>query len=115
MTCYLYRDANSNARQDASEPTLSEMLHAEPTAEAAAKLGEPVRLDASHGCVHLKPADIDDMVSRRFMQKDNLVIVHQYTEMRIANGKPSIGHRAPYELHFYPGLQLMCVIGVERL
>jgi hypothetical protein len=115
MTCYLYRDVNNNARQDAKEPTMSEMLHADPVGEAAAKLGDPVRLDASHGCVHLKPADIDDMISRKFMKKDNPVIVHQYTEMRISNGKPSVGHRAPYELHFYPGLQLMCVIGVEQL
>jgi len=45
----------------------------------------------------LKPADIDDMVNRTFMKKDNLITVHQYTEMRLSNGKPPIGHRAPYE------------------
>lgn len=115
MTCYIYRDQNNNARQDPGEPTMGQMLHADPEGEALEWLSEPIKLEASHGCVHLKPADIDDMVKRKFMRKNNLVIVYPYSEMRISHGRSSVSHRAPYELHLYPGLQLMCVIGVEQL
>jgi hypothetical protein len=55
------------------------------------------------------------MVKRNFMRKNNLVIVYPYSEMRISHGRSSISHRTPDELHLYPGLQLMCVIGVEQL
>ena len=115
ITCYLYRDTNNNARQDANERTLSEMLHPDPVNEARAFWEMPAKLDVSHGCVHLKPADIDDMINRKYMRKNNLVVVHPYSEMRISYGKDSSNHQPPYELHFYPGLQLMIVLGTEKL
>ncbi len=60
MTCYLYKDRNRNGKLDGQETIHGEFLHTTPETEAAHKMGERVRLEPSHGCVHLKPADIDD-------------------------------------------------------
>lgn len=71
-------------------------------------------LGESHGCIHMKPADIDDMMSRRLLKKAVLVIVHRYAESRIPFMKPKVGHAPPYEIHFYPGVRQICAVGTER-
>ena len=36
-------------------------------------------------------------------------------EVKQSYAKPKVSHGTPYEVHFYPGLLQMCVVGVERL
>jgi hypothetical protein len=115
LTVYLYRDRNNNGRLDANERIHGEFIHTTPDNEAEEALGEEVELLESHGCVHVKPGDLDDMVNRRFLRRGSVVVVHRYAESRVPYPRPKIGHGAPYEVHFYPGLLQMCVVGVERL
>jgi hypothetical protein len=115
LTVYLYRDRNNNGRMDGNERIHGEFIHTTPGNEAEEAQGDDVVLGESHGCVHVKPADLDDMVNRRFLKNGRVVVVHRYAESRIPYARPKIGHGAPYEVHFYPGLRQMCVVGVERL
>lgn len=115
LTCYLYRDLNNNGRMDGKEKIHGELIHTTPENEADDWLGMQVDLGDSHGCIHVKPADIDDMINRKFLKKGALVVVHRYDEARIPYAKPKIGHAAPYEVHFYPGMRQICAIGIERL
>jgi len=46
-------------------------------------LGDDVVLGESHGCVHVKPGDLDDMVKRRYLKNGSVVVVHRYAESRI--------------------------------
>jgi hypothetical protein len=115
MTCYLYRDTNANGRRDANEKIHGDMIHPTPGAEADVRLGKPITmLGTSHGCIHVKPGDIDDMISRKFLTRNNVVVVQPYTETRISYTKRADTHAAPYEVHFYPGLKLICILGAER-
>jgi hypothetical protein len=115
MTCYLYKDLDDNAKMDGKEKIHGEFIHTTPVDEANTRLGLAVQLGISHGCVHVKPGDIDEMIKRGFLAKNNLVIVHRYTETRVPFGRPRNSHSAPYELHFYPGLLKLWVVGVEKL
>jgi hypothetical protein len=115
MTCYLYRDLNNDGRMDGKERIHGEFIHTTPEDEANTRLGLAVQLGESHGCIHVKPGDIDEMIKRGFLAKNNVVVVHRYTEARIPFARPKNSHSAPYELHFYPGLFTVCVVGVERL
>jgi hypothetical protein len=112
LTCYMFKDSNKNRKLDAKEKIHGELIHTTPDDEASTALRNSVRLAASHGCIHIKPLDIDDMVKRSFMRKGASVVVHKYSEKHIAFRK---GHGvAPYQLHFYPGLHKISVVGNER-
>lgn len=112
LTCYMFKDTNRNGKLDGGEKIHGEFFHTTPPDEASTALGKPVRLVPSHGCVHLKPLDIDDMVKRRFMSKGTRVTVHKYVEKLVSFRKGSaIG---PYELHFYPGLHKVVVVGAGK-
>lgn len=115
MTCYLYRDLNGNRRMDGKETIHGEFIHTTPVNESEETLGLEVQLTESHGCIHVKPGDIDEMIRLRYLAKNNRVVVHRYAETRIPFAKAKISHSRPYEVHFYPGLQKMCIVGVEKL
>lgn len=74
-----------------------------------------MQLTESHGCIHVKPGDIDEMIRLRYLTKNSRVVVHRYAETRSPFAKPRISHSRPYEVHFYPGLLKMCIVGVEKL
>jgi len=79
------------------------------------RLGKPITmLGTSHGCIHVEPGDIDEMINRKFLTRNNVIVVWPYTEKRISYTKRSDMHAAPYEVHFYPGLKLICVMAAER-
>lgn len=113
LTCYMFKDRNRNGRLDrATEKIHGEFFHTTPPDEARTSLHRPVSLQPSHGCIHLKPLELDDMVRRKFMRKGARVVVHRYNELlvRYANGTGA----APYELHFYPGLHKLLIVGTGR-
>ncbi len=114
MTCYLYRDLNKNSRRDTNEPIHGEFIHTTPIDEASVRRGLAVQLVQSHGCVHVKPNDIDTMIRRGFMAKNNVVVVHRYYEVGIPFGRPTHGFHAPFELHFLPGAHRLCVVAASR-
>jgi len=115
MTCYFFKDKNQNGRLDpkAGEKISGEFFHTTPADEAATKLNVPVQLDESHGCIHLKPNDIDELIAKKYMRKGNRIVVHKYTEHSI--GYSLAPHAVPpFELHFYPALNKLVVVGTRR-
>ncbi|MCG5055453.1 MAG: L,D-transpeptidase family protein [Myxococcales bacterium] len=83
LTVYLYVDKNKDGRWDRKqEPRLSEFIHTTPNDEAAEHLArakgiEPsYNLGESHGCVHVRPGDIDTAVSAGYLKANQLFVVH---------------------------------------
>lgn len=109
MTCFLFRDKNLNGRMDNGEKIHGEFLHTTPFDEAMTALKRPVTLEPSHGCVHLKPADVDEMISRKYLVKGRKVIVHRYKDhapLMILGAKGS----GDLELQFYPASRRLYVL-----
>jgi hypothetical protein len=88
------------------------LRHRVPVDEARAALNRPVTLSESHGCIHEQPHDIDDMLRRNYLRKNNRLTVHSYHErvIRFTLGTA----RPPFELHVYPGIETLCVVGEAR-
>lgn len=113
LTCYMFKDLNRNRRFDrATEKIHGEFFHTTPEDEAATALFRPVRLGPSHGCIHLKPLELDEMVRRKFMGKGARVVVHSYGELLVPFPKGTASR--PYELHFYPGLHKLVIVGMSK-
>jgi hypothetical protein len=111
LTCYMFKDRNGNNRLDptAGESIHGEFFHTTPPDEADTALRRPVNLQESHGCIHLKPLELDEMVRRGYMRKGVKVVVHQYSELfaKFPSGRGT----GPYELHFFPKLRSLVVVG----
>jgi hypothetical protein len=112
LTCYIFKDRNRNRRLGAAggERIHGEFFHTTPVDEARTTLHRSVKLDVSHGCIHLKPLDIDTLVREGYMRKGARVVVHSYADTMIRFPRASHG-KAPFELHFFPGLKQLAVIG----
>lgn len=114
ITCYYYKDLNNNGKLDGKEKISGQMIHPTPLDEALTSKKEQYKivLGISHGCIHVKPDDIDDMIKRLYLAKGNHIIVHRHNEsaphepIRIAN--------PPYEVHFYPGSGKIYIRGERR-
>ena len=91
------------------------MIHSTPDDEALTAKGVPgveIELCESHGCIHVKPADIDDMIRRGFMKPGNPIFIHSYTE-QAPIGPVDIGGHFPYEVHFFPMFIKIVVKGIR--
>jgi len=111
VTCYFFKDTNNNKRFDEDRETLhAEFFHTTPIDEALTALSKTVDLQGSHGCVHLKPVDISSMIRRGFMRPGNLVVVHPYFDRKVIFPRRGAA-RGPYELHFFPAMKKLLVIG----
>lgn len=115
VTCYFFKDRNGNRRFDrsAGERVHGEFFHTTPPDEAATVQGRPVKLTESHGCIHVKPAEIDEMIKKGYMKRGNSIVIHAYNE-----GLPTLqtdgNATAPYAVHFYPGVKKIVVIGSKN-
>lgn len=110
ITCYFYKDKNANRKLDAGEHIHREYFHTTPDDEAAAAAGKPISLSESHGCIHLKPKDIDDMIAKGYFKSGNKVVVHGYSD-KVPSWPQDAAGKAPFELHFFPGARSVVVIG----
>ena len=88
--------------------------HTTPFNEAQTALGLPVRLEESHGCVHLKPVDIQEMITAGYMRKNAKVTVHRYADRKIPPVRAGRG-RPPFEMHFFPGMRQLLVLGTDHV
>jgi len=109
MTCYYFKDVNKNRKLDKNESLQGDFIHTTPDNESETKKSEDVILVESHGCIHVKPNDIDDMIKKGYLKKGNKIYVHGYSDP-VPTDTGSTG-RAPYELHFYPGPHKLIVQG----
>lgn len=75
-----FKDLNNNGKLDGRETLSGEMFHTTPDNEAEHALKKPVRLYPSHGCIHLKPADRDQLFAIGAFKRGTQFTVHKYTE-----------------------------------
>ncbi len=75
-----FKDLNKNREIDGKEALSGQMFHTTPSNEAEHARGLPVKLEPSHGCIHLKPADRDLLLSMGAFKPKTSFIVHKYHE-----------------------------------
>ncbi len=111
MTCFVFKDVNKNLKIDKGEEIHSEFIHTTPPNEAQSLMGWTIKLEESHGCIHVKPMDINEMIRKGYLKAGNKIFIHSYLEKEPvrtrSNGQP------PYELHFYPGSKKIVVEGTR--
>lgn len=73
-----FKDLNANRRLDGSERLSGEMIHTTPVNEAQTSRGDEVKLESSHGCIHIKPVDRDKLIGMGAFKKGTRLIVHSY-------------------------------------
>jgi hypothetical protein len=109
-----FRDKNHNGILDKNESILGDFIHTTPSNEAvsfynstrqASQSTFAVDLPGSHGCIHVKPEDVNTMIGSGFLKKGEVIVVHPYSEKVMpATIKPDRYTRKGYEAHFFPGL-----------
>lgn len=109
-----FADSNHNYVRDGNETLLGDFIHTTPFNEGLEfynnhrKPGETKfknELFGSHGCIHVKPSDIDTMIGTGYIKVGNAVVIHSYNEKRMPMSiKPSRYTRKGFEVHFFPGL-----------
>jgi hypothetical protein len=80
MAVRYFRDANHNRKLDNGEFLSGEMIHTTPKNEAQTAVGDTVALEASHGCIHLRPADRDRFNAAGAFRPGTDLVIHKYTE-----------------------------------
>jgi hypothetical protein len=81
MAVRYFKDRNHNGKLDPDEHLEGEMFHS--TAENEAEtLRNPakVKMEYSHGCIHLKPAQRDKLINRGILVRGRILIIHKYDE-----------------------------------
>jgi hypothetical protein len=73
-------DRNQNRRLDEGESLSGEMFHTTPDDEANVALHQTVRLQPSHGCIHVNPIGRDKLFAAGAFKKGTPFIVHPYSE-----------------------------------
>jgi hypothetical protein len=75
-----FQDPNHNKKLDKNERLSGEMIHTTPDDEAATTLGKEVNLKSSHGCIHWKPHDRDELEKAGAFTKGTDLTIHKYDE-----------------------------------
>lgn len=76
-----FRDTNRNRKRDPGEKMMGEMIHTTPQDEGNTDQGKPVTLTPSHGCIHVRPADLAGLLSRGAVKVGELLVVHGPSEV----------------------------------
>lgn len=113
ISCYYFNDVNGNKRQDNGEKMSQEVFHPTPRDEFLDSSGYAslIKLDESHGCIHVKPKDIDKMIAKGYLKTGNEVVVHGYTDIFDTTNQSNPHARSPYAVHFYPASKRLVVLG----
>ena len=101
-----YMDKNGKVQND--------MIHPTPLGEMQKAIGiknEDIYLEDSHGCIHVTPDDIDEMIKCGFLKKGTKFIVHDYKDRIPKEWKRDSGAKQPYEVHFFPKIGFIVVVG----
>ncbi|MES1164286.1 MAG: L,D-transpeptidase, partial [Verrucomicrobiota bacterium] len=76
-----FRDPNRNRRRDEGETIMGEMIHTTPQDEGLTDQGKAVTLSPSHGCIHVRPADLARLLGRGAVRVGELLVVHGPNEV----------------------------------
>lgn len=108
-----FRDNNNNGRFDqGSDEVISDFVHTTPEGEAQTQysrnnptgVAPSIPLSYSHGCIHVKPDDIDSLIARGYATKGAIIEIYAYSDVisvRQSFERPY--GRPQHELHFMPG------------
>ncbi len=76
-----YRDPNRNRKLDRNERIMGEMIHTTPENEGQTQLNHPVKMEHSHGCIHIKPHDLSRFLRLGAFKRGTLIFVHGPNEV----------------------------------
>jgi hypothetical protein len=105
-----YRDNDHNGVFDKKKDELmSDFIHTTPPDEASTayinrhQLPDNINLSYSHGCIHIKPNDIDRLIRTGYVRRGIIIEVHPYSAVvNIPVSFLSNTGGGPHELHFFP-------------
>lgn len=104
-----FKDMNNDRKMNGKEYIMGDFIHTTPPDEAATAAGRIFQLAESHGCIHVRPNDIDTMIGNGYLKKGNTVEVHPYTKKAIEASPKRNAGGTQFEVHFYPGLYKIAV------
>lgn len=76
----MYEDKNNNGRMDTNEYLSGHFMHTTPWSEQAKREGteDTYELGYSHGCIHVKPSHIDELISKYIVKGKTKMVIHPY-------------------------------------
>ncbi|MFT4094923.1 MAG: hypothetical protein QM640_14920 [Niabella sp.] len=99
-----FKDINGDRRLNGKESIMGDFIHTTPFDEAYTTQSKPINLGESHGCIHVKPNDIDMMISKGYLARGNTIEVHDYFEQGIPASLFRKDAKPFFEFHFFPGI-----------
>lgn len=108
-----FKDINNNFILDNKESIQSDFIHTTPVDEAKTaynkivepRFAKPIVLENSHGCIHVKPDNINELIDNGYLSKGGNLEVHPYEASRTAPNTLEIKNANPkkvFEVHFFP-------------
>ena len=110
-TWYMVKYRRRTAVAAESRRIHPEFIHSSQINEIQTQRGEAVELAYSHGCIHLKPRDIDEMQRRGYLRAGNIFVVHAYDEKPMVREAERGALYKHYQVHFFPKVELLYVYG----
>ncbi|MEM1119166.1 MAG: hypothetical protein AAGJ18_01875 [Bacteroidota bacterium] len=138
-----FRDKNHDGRRNNGERINAQFMHSSPHTEIWAGLGSASQtalyydvfsavkdpavrsnfrqrfnnamLQHSHGCIHIFPNDIDEMVAKGYIKKSSIVEVHAYDQKSQAALTVNRARTMNFEVHFFPMDTHVVVYKTERV
>ncbi|KGN81289.1 hypothetical protein HW49_04265 [Porphyromonadaceae bacterium COT-184 OH4590] len=114
LTIKYFKDSNENYKLDKGEAFMGDFIHTTSKDEVATIKGRVVSLSGSHGCIHVKPNDIDVLV-KYYIKIGSIVEVKSYQEKTAMTTFEQSYGRPPYETHFYPGKRKIFIYKVTKI
>lgn len=114
LTIKYFKDTNNNYIKDGNEYLRGDFIHTTPQDEIDNLYGKAVSLSGSHGCIHVKPNDIDVLV-KYYIKIGSIVEVKSYQEKTAMTTFEQSYGRPPYETHFYPGKRKIFIYKVTKI
>jgi hypothetical protein len=108
-----FKDTNHNFILDKTESIQSDFIHTTPVDEAktaynkivSPRFARPIVLENSHGCIHVKPDNINELIDKGYLSKGANMEVHTYQPSLMVPNRLEIKNANPkkmFEVHFFP-------------
>jgi hypothetical protein len=113
VTLKYFKDTNGDFVLNKSEKIQSDFMHTTQIDEAvtaynktvATKFARPITLTNSHGCIHVKPESIDEIINNGYLSKGSNIEIHAYKPSLLIPNTLEIKNANPtkmFEVHFFP-------------
>lgn len=113
VTIKYFKDTNANFIMDSNEKIQSDFIHTTQIDEAITaynnrvetKFARPISLSNSHGCIHVKPQSIDEIINNGYLSRGSNIEIHTYATILLVPNVIEIPNANPkklFEVHFFP-------------